>query len=143
MRKILLLLLSCLLFASSSSAHRILGIFPHPGHSHFQFFHPIMKALAEAGHEVTVVSEFPNKEPIENYNDELLSSESNGLVNAVSLEVNFVVKFKVKNSKLKIILALQLSACDSASNGVFYAARLGTRSMCKNLKFICNQKRAQ
>lgn len=28
-----------------------------------------MKALADAGHQVTVVSPFPNKEPIKNYHD--------------------------------------------------------------------------
>jgi hypothetical protein len=95
-----LLVITCLLFASTSDAHRILGLFPHPGHSHFQFFHPIMRALAEAGHEVTVVSEFPNKEPLENYNDELLTGDGNGLLNFVSLDVSFASIF-IQNSMIK------------------------------------------
>ena len=78
----------CMIFTPTLESHRILGLFPHPGHSHFQFFHPIMKALASAGHEVTVVSEFPNKEKIENYNDETFTSNGNGLLNFVTLDVS-------------------------------------------------------
>jgi glucuronosyltransferase len=81
-----------LLLIKSLSAHRILGIFPHPGLSHFHFFHPIMRSLAEAGHEVTVVSHFPNKPPMDNYKDELLSETNDGLVNVVSLDVRNVFR---------------------------------------------------
>ncbi|XP_055839618.1 UDP-glycosyltransferase UGT5-like [Episyrphus balteatus] len=52
-----------------TSSYNILGLFPHPGISHFHFFHPIMRGLAEAGHNVTVISHFPNKKPMENYTD--------------------------------------------------------------------------
>jgi glucuronosyltransferase len=83
---VLLLLLCCSLPANS---HRILGLFPHPGISHFQFFHPVMKALAEAGHEVTVVSHFPSKEPIENYRDEPLTGKQD-LKNFVNLDVSII-----------------------------------------------------
>lgn len=48
---------------------KILGLFPHPGTSHFQVFHPIMRGLATAGHDVTVVSRFPDKNPLPNYKD--------------------------------------------------------------------------
>lgn len=77
-----------LLFCCATSGYRILGLFPHPGVSHFQFFHPVMKALAEAGHEVTVVSHFPVKEPIENYKDESFPTKQD-LTNFVNLEVSF------------------------------------------------------
>ncbi|KAG5676848.1 hypothetical protein PVAND_006655 [Polypedilum vanderplanki] len=80
------IIILCILLALPVNCHRILGLFPHPGHSHFQFFHPIMKALAERGHEVTVVSEFPNKEPLENYHDEILTNQGTGLLNFVSLD---------------------------------------------------------
>lgn len=86
--KIIWTVITLLILGHDSSGHRILGLFPHPGYSHFQFFEPIMKALAEAGHEVTVVSQFPNKEPMENYKDELITGVNNGLVNFVSLEVD-------------------------------------------------------
>lgn len=41
----------------------ILGLFPHPAISHFKFFHPIMRRLAESGHTVDVVSTFPDAQP--------------------------------------------------------------------------------
>lgn len=50
-------------------SYKILGLFPHPGLSHFHFFEPILKGLAAAGHEVTVVSHFPNANPPPNYVD--------------------------------------------------------------------------
>lgn len=80
---VLLLTLCC---SPTTNSHRILGLFPHPGISHFQFFHPVMKALANAGHEVTVVSHFPSKEPIENYRDESLTGKQD-LKNFVNLDV--------------------------------------------------------
>lgn len=46
-----------------------------------------MKALAEAGHDVTVVSHFPIKEPIENYRDEALTGKSD-FTNFVNLDVS-------------------------------------------------------
>lgn len=78
----ILLLLCC-----ATDGHRILGLFPFPGVSHFHFFHPVMKALAEAGHEVTVVSHFPSKEVIENYNDEPLEGIGD-LKNTINLDVS-------------------------------------------------------
>ena len=42
---------------------RILGLFPHPGKSHQMVFDPLMRALAERGHDVTVASFFPIKDP--------------------------------------------------------------------------------
>lgn len=74
---------------AATCGHRILGLFPHPGLSHFHYFHPIMRALAEAGHDVTVVSHFPNKPPMDNYKDELLSDPKDGLTNSVSLDVSW------------------------------------------------------
>ncbi|XP_055918221.1 UDP-glycosyltransferase UGT5-like [Eupeodes corollae] len=53
-------------------SYNILGLFPHPGISHFNFFHPIMRGLAEAGHNVTVISHFPDRKPVENYTDLVL-----------------------------------------------------------------------
>lgn len=76
-----------LLLCCTTNGHRILGLFPFPGESHFQFFHPVMKALAEAGHEVTVVSHFPSKEPIENYRNEPLVGKQD-MKNFVNLEVS-------------------------------------------------------
>lgn len=48
---------------------KILGVFPFPAHSHFTVGFTIMKELAERGHEVTMISSYPQKTPIKNYRD--------------------------------------------------------------------------
>lgn len=48
---------------------KILGLFPHPGKSHFYFFQPILRELAGRGHDVTVISPFPDKNPPKGYHD--------------------------------------------------------------------------
>lgn len=63
-----LVLVLCLVL-DSNSAYRILGIFPHTGYSHFAMFKPLLQALAERGHEVTVYSHFPLKREVDNYVD--------------------------------------------------------------------------
>ncbi|XP_018570348.1 UDP-glucuronosyltransferase 1-8 [Anoplophora glabripennis] len=47
----------------------ILVIFPHSGKSHFMAFEPFFKTLAKRGHNMTVISYFPQKDPIKNYRD--------------------------------------------------------------------------
>lgn len=72
-----------------ASSYRILGLFAHPGLSHFKVFHPIMRGLAEAGHQVTVVSYFPSLDkPHPNYEDFTFQGQEL-LTNAFSLEVLF------------------------------------------------------
>ncbi|EAT48259.1 AAEL000687-PA [Aedes aegypti] len=69
-----------------ASSYRILGLFAHPGLSHFKVFHPIMRGLAEAGHQVTVVSYFPSLDkPHPNYEDFTFQGQEL-LTNAFSLE---------------------------------------------------------
>lgn len=48
-----------------SQGLKILGLFPHPSISHVAVFYPLIKGLAEKGHDVTFVSyfEFPDKIP--------------------------------------------------------------------------------
>lgn len=76
-----------LMFFLSDTAYglQILGIFPHLGASHFRFFHPIMKRLAEIGHQVTVISHFPESNPHINYRDLSLDG---GEELSINLEVN-------------------------------------------------------
>ncbi|CAG4945800.1 unnamed protein product [Parnassius apollo] len=47
----------------------ILGVFPYEGKSHFFVFETYLKELARKGHNVTVISYFPQNEPIKNYHD--------------------------------------------------------------------------
>lgn len=51
------------------SSSRILAIFPYIGKSHFDVFEPFVKELAARGHQVVVVSHFPQKQPVTNYTD--------------------------------------------------------------------------
>lgn len=58
-----------LLSSSLVNCYEILGLFPHAGRSHFNAFEPLLKKLASKGHNVTVISHFPQKNPLATYND--------------------------------------------------------------------------
>lgn len=64
-----LVIVSFLITNQISNGYKILGIFPHGGKSHFNMFVPILRELARRGHEVTVISHFPEKQPLPNYTD--------------------------------------------------------------------------
>lgn len=66
---------------------RVLGLFPYPGESHFHFMKPIMQELAAHGHNVTVVSHFPDPHPPPNYSDLPLTGMSK-TSNSVDLNVS-------------------------------------------------------
>lgn len=74
-----LFLLSVLTFVTltprPSSESNILGLFPHFGYSHFKVFYPILRGLAERGHNVTVVTCNKNPQPHPNYEEMLLVGE--------------------------------------------------------------------
>ncbi|XP_013109135.2 UDP-glycosyltransferase UGT5 [Stomoxys calcitrans] len=61
------------LFAFSTlnvvAASKYLAVLHTAGKSHFIVGSSLMRALAQKGHEVYVISPFPQKQPIENYND--------------------------------------------------------------------------
>lgn len=72
-----------------TSGYRILGLFPIPVASHFTFIHPVMRGLAEAGHNVTVISYFPDPKPLANYTDITLTEQeipNNAIDLSVSLQ---------------------------------------------------------
>jgi hypothetical protein len=48
---------------------KVLGVFPFPARSHLMVQKSLMFELARRGHEVTVVSSFPEKTAIPNYTD--------------------------------------------------------------------------
>ena len=52
-----------LLTSHCASCAKILGVFTAPGRSHYILGSTLMKALAEKGHDVTVISSFGEKEP--------------------------------------------------------------------------------
>nr|QIK00367.1 UDP-glycosyltransferase [Xylotrechus quadripes] len=67
-------------------AYNILGVFPHLGKSHFDVFLPLMKTLAQKGHNVTVISHFPLSQTIPNYKDIDLGGRSMAFVDSVNLQ---------------------------------------------------------
>lgn len=50
-------------------ASKILGVFPIVTKSHFTIGYSIIKSLHEVGHDVTVISPYPQKKPLANYTD--------------------------------------------------------------------------
>lgn len=87
---------------------QILGLFPHPGASHFHFFHPIMRGLADAGHDVTVVGHFPDKNAPLNYKNLKLPA-TNLLTNSVDLEAS---ENKIELFHLSLIGLLMILLCE-------------------------------
>lgn len=60
-------LFAFVLIICNAECYRILGIFPHTAKSHDYVFNSLMKGLAAKGHDVTVISHFPNKDQRDNY----------------------------------------------------------------------------
>lgn len=67
------LLAICLCF-QICNGFNILALFHHPGQSHFAFFEPLLRGLAEKGHNVTVLGYFPLKDPPQNYHDVVMET---------------------------------------------------------------------
>lgn len=65
------LALVCVLY-QNASCYRILAVLPVPSRSHYYIGQNLMKGLAKEGHDVTVISPFKEKKPIENYNEVFL-----------------------------------------------------------------------
>lgn len=69
-----LVLFLCTL-SKATDGYKILGVFPHRGKSHFDVFKPLLKALAEKGHELTVISHFPLEASVRGYLDVPFNAE--------------------------------------------------------------------
>lgn len=63
-----------------------MGVFPHVAKSHFMMSEVLMKGLASRGHEVVVISHFPQKTPIPNYTDISLVGSMPNVVSTVALD---------------------------------------------------------
>lgn len=63
LRKYVLVFIVVITTFSIVENYRILGIFPTTAPSHFFLGSSLMKALAEAGHDVTIIAPFEEKEP--------------------------------------------------------------------------------
>ncbi|XP_063241754.1 UDP-glucosyltransferase 2-like [Bacillus rossius redtenbacheri] len=65
---------------------RILGIFQLNSKSHFIVAEALMKGLAARGHQVVVMSHFPQKNPVPNYTDIDVSGSAYTVQNNVTIE---------------------------------------------------------
>ncbi|XP_001600831.2 UDP-glucuronosyltransferase 2C1-like [Nasonia vitripennis] len=96
--------LSITALLSVCSAYRILGVFPFNAKSHNIVFEALMKGLAKRGHQVDVISHFPLKRPLKNYNDIInLDGSMESLMNNYTIE--FVSQFSSLLADVGIIAA--------------------------------------
>lgn len=58
-----------LLLVIESRGLKILGVLPFGSKSHWFVGHAIIKSLVDAGHEATVLTPYPLKDPIKNYRE--------------------------------------------------------------------------
>lgn len=72
---------------SAANGANILGVFPINGRSHWVVYESVMKALAARGHNVTVITSFPQKTPVANYTDIDVSKAFSSAVNAISIDM--------------------------------------------------------
>jgi glucuronosyltransferase len=100
-------------FLVAIHSYKILALFPHPGKSHVDVFLPLTKALAQKGHQLTVVSHFPLATPIPNYTDVRLGNVSTPLVDVLDLE-NF--QGQHENMWLEVVILTRLAqvTCECA-----------------------------
>jgi hypothetical protein len=93
-------------FINASVGSRILFLFPTPSRSHMVIVHALSRALAEKGHDVTVVSPFPLNKAIKNHREivipfnerakevmnKIMESTPKSFMKMISLmmEVNFI-----------------------------------------------------
>lgn len=71
MKLLLVLSLLCILH-KNVCAYNILAFLPVASKSHYYIGHNLMKGLAKEGNQVTVISPFKEKKPIENYTEVFL-----------------------------------------------------------------------
>ncbi|KAL0113955.1 hypothetical protein PUN28_011343 [Cardiocondyla obscurior] len=77
---VLLVILAC----NQITSYRILGVFPLHGKSHWSTQEALMKDLAARGHQVDVVTQFPQEKPIPNYKDISLKGSLPQVINNVT-----------------------------------------------------------
>lgn len=70
-----------------TNAYKILCLFPHVAKSHFVMAEALMQGLAAKGHQVTMISHFPQKNPIPNYRDISLVGSMVEFVNQIPLDM--------------------------------------------------------
>ena len=73
----------------------ILGVFPYQGKSHFYVFAPYLRELANRGHNLTVISYFPQEKPIENYRDISLAGKTKILEDVFPIDRSYLTIIQI------------------------------------------------
>lgn len=89
-RAISFLVFVVILINPSVDGLKVLGLFSHPGFSHLQMYEPIMKGLAAAGHNVTVISHSRENNTLPNYRSIGIHGMEI-LKNVVDIEVSIIL----------------------------------------------------
>ncbi|XP_050427170.1 UDP-glucosyltransferase 2-like [Adelges cooleyi] len=105
---LLVLVTACVLGRTNGA--NILGVFPINGRSHWVVYESLMKALAARGHNVTVITSFPQKSPVANFTDIDLSGVMPSPVSSLSIDMVRNVLSSVFSSQA-FIADLQLKFC--------------------------------
>lgn len=96
MKKIGVICLFLLEFAFNCYAFKVLAFLPFFAQSHNKIGSSIALTLANSGHNVTVLSCFPQKTPIDNYNDisteDFLESFFKGKEFSLENKTGYVIK---------------------------------------------------
>lgn len=94
-----------------SNGYRILGIFPLNIKSHWGTAEQVLKGLAKHGHQVDVVTHFPQRIPIPNYTDINIEGSLPKIMNNVSateiVPLNLVLKSLTDRCGTKICHLLE------------------------------------
>lgn len=121
------LLLLAYLHVTSVDAARVLGIFIHPGRSHFESFHPVMNGLAEKGHDVTVLSYFGNSSSHPNYKEILIDGAPEGFAH-ITIGVDQLVRQTILKFFNPNTMAAHLYKNGTTSTGQAVAQSLLSKS---------------
>lgn len=101
------------LFSSLAASYNILGLFPHAGRSHFNAFEPLLKELAARGHNVTVISHFPQAIALPRYKDVSLKGTDESSVECFAFQ-EFSYARLMKYYEPLYLAALGRNSCERA-----------------------------
>lgn len=79
-------LINIFLFLPVLHSARILGIFPVHSRSHHSINQPIVKRLAERGHNVTIISHFTSKISLPNYKEIVIERGTSSFIDSISVD---------------------------------------------------------
>lgn len=88
----------------SADCYKILGVFHQAAKSHYIVGNALMKGLAEAGHEVTIITAFKEKAPIQNYEEIYMEYSLSDAIQGTRNE-NFV-NFKYKSASKSFVIII-------------------------------------